>query len=62
MTDPSGAGLEGGAVGRASRRSAGTGLSSDSGSATAPTGDIGEPRSYYGRPILKSPVWKPEVP
>jgi hypothetical protein len=21
-----------------------------------------EPRSYYGRPILKQPVWKPEVP
>jgi hypothetical protein len=21
-----------------------------------------EPRSYYGRPVLKEPVWKPEVP
>jgi len=21
-----------------------------------------EPRSYYGRPVIKSPVWKPEVP
>ena len=20
------------------------------------------PRSYYGRPILKPPVWKPEIP
>ena len=21
-----------------------------------------EPRSYYGRPVVKSPVWKPEIP
>ncbi len=21
-----------------------------------------EPRSYYGRPVIKSPVWKPEIP
>jgi hypothetical protein len=21
-----------------------------------------EPRSYYGRPVLKAPVWKPEIP
>jgi hypothetical protein len=21
-----------------------------------------EPRSYYGRPVIKAPVWKPEVP
>jgi hypothetical protein len=23
---------------------------------------MSEPRSYYGRPILKEPVWKPEIP
>jgi hypothetical protein len=22
----------------------------------------GEPRSYYGRPVIKEPVWKPEIP
>ena len=21
-----------------------------------------EPRSYYGRPVIKPPVWKPQVP
>ena len=21
-----------------------------------------EPRSYYGRPLIKAPVWKPEIP
>src|SRR5439155_8059218 len=21
-----------------------------------------EPRSYYGRPVIKEPVWKPEIP
>jgi hypothetical protein len=26
------------------------------------TGDGTEPRSYYGRPVIKEPVWKPEIP
>jgi len=26
------------------------------------TFDRGEQRSYYGRPIIKEPVWKPEIP
>jgi formate-dependent nitrite reductase membrane component NrfD len=26
------------------------------------TFDRGQPDSYYGRPILKEPVWKPEIP
>ena len=21
-----------------------------------------EPRSYYGRPVIKEPIWKPEIP
>jgi formate-dependent nitrite reductase membrane component NrfD len=26
------------------------------------TGHGPEPRSYYGRPVIKEPVWKPEIP
>jgi DMSO reductase anchor subunit len=35
------------------------GAATDTGAATVPRG---ETRSYYGRPVLKAPVWKPEIP
>src|SRR5581483_18111 len=49
-----------GARGRSRRRAARRpAVSVRDGSVTRPRG---EARSYYGRPILKEPVWKPEIP